>query len=189
MKLVLLIPLMLVIFKYDFGQSTLPDFEWKKDVEIMLSEFLSCGGPISENSPCNIFLAKAIKRVYGINDFDKGFDKFMTANEIPSYVMFSDHWEKLGTANVQSVLNMSQELANQKIPVVAVYYNPNKGGHGHVALILPGFLSLSGTWNLNCPNSASFLLNHAEKSYVSKHLGFAFTPQINKEVELYKRNQ
>ena len=163
------------------------DFEWKADVERMLSEFLVCGGVIPENSPCNEFAAQALARVYGIHDFDKAGDGFMLANDIANFVEFSDKWEKIGQASDQAALTAAQDAANAKQAVVAVFWNSVPHSSGHVAMVLPGYLKTSGQWHLDCPNSASFLLNHPEKSYVGKMLSFAYGADMKDNVTLYKR--
>lgn len=161
------------------------DPEWKKDVETMLGEFLTCGGPTPPNTPCNTFAAKALKRVYNVSDFDRQGGGFLTANEIADYlIIHTEQWTFLGLASSQKVLDEAQGFANLKKPVVAVL--PNASEHGHIALILPGTVQASGNWKLNCPNSASFFLNKPSKSYVSKHLGFAFAEPAG--VKIYGRN-
>lgn len=161
------------------------DFEWKSDVEKMLSEFLSCGGPTPPNTPCNTFLSQALKRVYNINDFDRAGGGFLTANEMADYVkIHTDKWTELGDASSQQALKEAQGYANIRKAVIAIQQNPD--GHGHVVLIVPGILQKSGSWNLDCPNSASFFLNQPAKSYVSRHLGFAFAKPTG--VKIYGRN-
>lgn len=165
--------------------TSLASDDWQRDVEAMLAEFMSCGGPTPPNTPCNIFTSKALKRIYGITDFDRQDGSFLTANEIASYVEFNTtKWTLLGAGNVQQTLTDAQEYANRKKAIIAVQYNAT--GHGHVAIILPGSLQPSGSWQLKCPNSASFFLNRPRQAYVSKPLSFAFTNPT--EVRIYGRN-
>jgi hypothetical protein len=169
-----------------FTQPTPPDPEWKKDVEKMLTEFMSCSSPIDDISPCNVFLVRALNRVYGVRDFEKpgAPGGAMTANEIANFVESStDKWTLLGKAGDQKTLNQAQGYTNLKKAVIAVLRgNP----HGHVALIIPGEQTFSGNWQLNVPNSASFFLNKPEKSYVGKGLSFAFSSPA--DVKIYGRN-
>jgi len=161
--------------------------EWKKDLEKILFEFMSCGGPTAPNTPCNEFLGKALKRVYGIKDFDKPGGRYMVANEMATYVAVNtDQWTLLGKGSEQSALNSAQGYANVKKAVIAVYSNP--GGPGHVVLILPGTLTASGSWGLLCPNSASFFINKPDKAYIGKSINYAFDPGIKDKVLLYGRN-
>ena len=92
----------------------------------------------------------------------------------------------LGKASEQKTLTEAQGYANVKKAVIAVY--ETSSGSGHVAFILPGTLTASGSWGLNCPNSASFLLNKPSSSYVSQPLSFAFNAQLKDKVLLYGRN-
>lgn len=161
--------------------------EWQKDLESMLYEFMSCGGPTASNTPCNEFLAKALVRVYSIHDFDKPEGRFMLADEIANYVSLTpDKWTLLGKASDQKALDEAQGYANLKKPVIAVYSSST--GSGHVVLILPGSQTASGSWGLKCPNSASFFINKPEKAYISKPLSFAFDAGLKSQVLLYGRN-
>jgi hypothetical protein len=158
--------------------------EWQKDVDRMLTEFLACQEPIDDISPCNRFLARALKRVYGITDFDKPNGQFMTANEIAAFVKLNtDKWTDLGSATTQTALTEAAGQANVKKAIIAVLSGePN----GHVALVLPGQLTASGQWKLNVPNSASFFLKNPQKSYIGKGLSFAFAKPDG--VRLFGRN-
>lgn len=161
------------------------NLEWANEVNAILSEFLVCGGPIAENSPCNVFLSKAVKRIYGIDDFNIiGTNNQMTANQIAGFVENGDNWTLLGDATNQNCLNQAQGYANVGKAVIAVEYV--SGAHGHVCLIIAGNLENSGNWKLNCPNSASFFLNKPAKSYVGRKLSYAFEKPQN--VKIYGRN-
>lgn len=174
-----------IILVFITAFSFMPNEEWRKDVEAMLGEFMTCGGPTPPTTPCNIFTSKALKRIYGITDFERPGGGFLTANEIAGYVEFkTEQWTLLGDAGVQQTLTDAQEYANRKKAVIAVQYNST--GHGHVAIVIPGALQPSGTWRLKCPNSASFFLNRPNRAYISKPLSYAFTAPDG--VKLYGRN-
>lgn len=159
--------------------------EWAKDITNMLSEFQTCGGEISSDTPCNTFLGKAMQKVYHIDDFfQSGSTSYLSANQIVGYVENSDNWIFLGEADNQETLTNAQGYANLGKAVIAVIYN-NKT-HGHVCLIMPGNLSYSKDWKLNCPNSASFFLNKIDKSYVGQKLSYAFKQPVG--VKIYGRN-
>ena len=160
---------------------------WEKDLQAMLYEFMTCGGPTAPNTPCNEFLGKALKRVYGITDFDKANGQYMRANEIADYVSLNpDKWTLLGKGSDQNALDQAQGYANVKKAIIAVYKAP--AGSGHVALIIPGKLTYSGSWELKCPNSASFFIDHALDAYISKPLAQAFGAAKKDKVLLYGRN-
>lgn len=165
--------------------------EWEKDVKGMLTEFLSCKDPIDDKSPCNVFLGRALKRVYAINDFDDTTSPigYLTANKIALQVeILTDKWTKLGNASAQNALNEAQGQANLKRPVIAVWRNPDNNKSGHVALILPGSLTQSGSWGLKVPNSASFTLGKPENAYVGGPLSKAFGADKKATLLLYGRN-
>ncbi|WGH75490.1 hypothetical protein P8625_15705 [Tenacibaculum tangerinum] len=159
---------------------------WKSDLTNMLHEFLQCNEPIDDISPCNKFVSEALQSAYGVNDFySTEKNRHLIANEIYSYLKTSSKWTLLGKASDQNTLNNAQGYANLKKAVVAVY----KGDvHGHIALILPGTLSQSSTWNLKVPNSASFFIYKPNKSYIGKKMSFAFSSTDKDKVLLYGRN-
>lgn len=182
---------LLALFSFAYAtntQSQQSPPEWQADVTRMLSQFLSCQTPIDDRSPCNFFLGRALKRVYGITDFDiPGVpDSFLSANAIADKVAAPDsNWTLLGTANVQDALDQAQGYANLKKPVIAAY---KSSGHGHVCLILPGTMQLSSTWKTLVPNSASFSLDDPSHAYVGGLLSRAFGPDKRPQVKLYGRN-
>jgi hypothetical protein len=79
----------------------------------------------------------------------------------------------------------SQEHANAKKAVVAVYMNA--AGVGHVVIITPGQLQSSGSWGLSVPNVVSFFPSQPEKSFVDKGLSFAFGKNLMKDITIYAR--
>src|SRR6185295_587334 len=98
--------------------------DWQKDVQKMLSEFLACKTPIDDLSPCNVFLSRALIRVYGIHDFESATSGtgHLSANEIAKKVASSSSmWTKLGNADSQATLTEAQGYANRKKAVIAVY--------------------------------------------------------------------
>jgi hypothetical protein len=161
--------------------------DWQKDVEFMLNQFMSCKDPIDDQSPCNYFLARALKRIYNISDFDQPGKpgQYLSANQIGTYLAVSGKWTKLGIASDQNALNQAKGYADVKKAIVAsMQAQPND----HVAIILPGPLSLSSSWKLKVPNSASFFLKKPQNSYVGKPLSFAFKSEDTGSVAIYGRN-
>jgi hypothetical protein len=160
---------------------------WRGDVELKLRRVLS-SHRLDLSSPCNVFLAKALKLLFGIADFElPGVpDEFLVANDIARYVAaHPDQWTLLGSASSQAALDRAQTYANLNTPVIAVYISDP---HGHVAVVLPGSLEYSGHWNLHVPNSASEFLNRPHKSYVGLRLSNAFQASDLPKVKLYTRN-
>jgi hypothetical protein len=163
------------------------DNSWQADVQHMLSEFMACQTPIDDQSPCNVFLGRALQRVYGISDFTDSARPggYMSANQIATYVTVDSKWTSLGNASSQANLTQAQGYANLMKAIIATYTAP---GNGHVCLILPGMLQASGSWGLNVPNSASFFLNNPMASYVGGPLSKAFSADKKGNVNLYGRN-
>jgi hypothetical protein len=157
--------------------------DWQADVEAMLHEFMTCQTPIDDASPCNRFVGRALKRVYGIDDFNAGNGDFMNANQISVTVKTSGKWTKLGDASTQNALNEAQGYANLKKAIIAV---STGSPHGHVAIILPGSLTKSEHWGLNVPNSAAFRMDKPKESYIGKPLSLSW--RLPKGVEIYGRN-
>jgi len=159
--------------------------EWEKDLTKILYQFMSCRDSIDNLSPCNKFVSEAMKAAYYVEDFyDEKNNRHMLANEIYAYLKISPQWLLLGNASNQEALKLAQKEANAKKAVVAVL---NGSLNGHIALVMPGNLSNSGSWGLKVPNSASFFLNKPGKSYIGKHLGWAFPNSKKEKVLLYTR--
>jgi hypothetical protein len=135
---------------------------------------------LSDQTACNWFLARGLEAAYGYKDFTPERSGWKTANEIATFVSSSPRWEKLGTASNQSALKKAAAIAAAGHAVIATQRGDP---HGHVALILPGPLSASGSWALQTPNSASFFIGRSDRSYVGCKLSYAF--QNPSGVELY----
>jgi len=141
--------------------------DWQAGMDHLLDLFLQCNASRVGEKPCGHFLAMALKRVYSIDDFLPD----LLPKEIAGYVDTSSHWNFLGWAWDQKVLNEAQDYANHNRGVIAVLpYTP----HGHVALILPGEVEPSGTWRLKVPHSAGFF-HKPKASYVGKKLSYSFS--------------
>jgi hypothetical protein len=156
-------------------------------LQTLLSQFLACS-PDDPQSACNVFVAKALKAAYGIDDFIQtdpasGTKTYLTADMIALNVKTDARWVDLGPANSQGSLDAAQQAANCGRAVIATEFNPT--GSGHVALILPGVESASGNWGLNVPNSASFFVDKPDKAYIGKGLSYAFSSADG--IEIYAR--
>src|SRR5689334_6259370 len=92
------------------GAAALGQDGWQGDVQKMLTEFLACQTPIDDLSPCNVFLGRALHRVFGISDFDDPSNpgSYISANQIATYVAVDNKWTSLGKASVQSNLDQAQ---------------------------------------------------------------------------------
>lgn len=161
---------------------------WAKHVEWILGEQMSCQQAVDDVSPCNRFIGRALERVWGYTDFKTTTAPpadYLLANEIGSALLtMKDRWVEIGRANDQSNLSAAADWADKGHAVIAVRPDsPN----GHVALVLPGPLTASGKWGLNVPNSASFLYNKPDLSYIGKPLSAAFAADKKADVKLYYR--
>jgi len=146
----------------------------KKYFDDALQKFAAC--PLPLDSSCRAALAQALDHVYGVN-----FGS-LTPGEITKRVAGDANWSHLGSASDQSALKSAQDNANCGKAVVAVLASDTGG---HVAIILPGSLSHSGSWKLDVPNSASFFTQNPSKSFAGKSLAYSF-PKAD-GVELYAR--
>lgn len=146
---------------------------WEKRLEQRLAEFQSCKEQSDDASPCNRFTGRALAETYGVDDFKDPTNagQYLSANLMETYVATSKNWVLLGNGDDQKALNEAALAANQGRAVIAVKMGDE---HGHVALVLPGELSRSSTWNLNVPNSACFFLGKPTQSYVGDKLSKAF---------------
>ncbi len=159
---------------------------WRKDLAESFQQFIECTNSTGEKYQCSAFIGESIAKVYKTNAFfsDK-LSRFLRINEISKSAVEGGQWNQIGYAYDQKALDKAQKEANENKAVIAVYMTP--GGVGHIALILPGKLQYSGSWGFNVPNSASFLFNDSEKSFVDKGLSYAFSKNMIKDVILYSR--
>lgn len=159
------------------AQCDKPQTKLDEKVQSALSELVSQASACS-GADCGTYLAKAIKTVYGVDDFSG-----KAARDIYKGVKSDSNWSDLGAASDQSVLDKAQQTANCNKAVLAAWTGAD--GSGHAALLLPGNETPSGTWKLKTPNAASFFVNSPKKSYADKPLSHAFTSATG--VELYAR--
>jgi hypothetical protein len=175
---------MLVFTNATYGQSI--NANWKQELSVSLEQFLKCAETATENNRCSNFIGESLSKVYKINDFyTQKSGRYMSVNEIASFIKGSDKWSLLGHSYEQTTLASAQDLANAKKAVVAVYLNA--AGVGHVVVITPGELRPSGSWGLNVPSAVSFLPTEPDKSFVDKGLSFAFAKNMLKDVLIYER--
>lgn len=178
---VMLLPLMIVAGFVSGAQSI--NSNWNSELTEILRQFTAC----DESLDCSQYSGKALHTVYKVNDFySSQQDRFMQGAEIVEFLKGSSQWKMLGHAYQQDVLKEAQQHANSKKAVVALYQDNN--GASHVALILPGELQASGSWGIQVPNSASFLLTDPARSYVGKGLSYAFAKHHLKDVVIYARS-
>ncbi|MBZ5534266.1 MAG: hypothetical protein LAO20_22805 [Acidobacteriia bacterium] len=146
--------------KTDYGA------DQQKYMETALQKFTACQLPLDNG--CRAALAQALEQIYGVKDF--GADsKYMTPAQIATKA--AGDWEHLGAATDQEALKKAQSAANCGKAVIAVMSGENGG---HVAIILPGPLTLSAGWKLEVPNSASFFTHNPGKSFAGKPLSYSF---------------
>lgn len=159
--------------------------QWQPILEDILQEFLQCTqDPKKSPTPCDSFVAKAVNQIYGVENFIKEDGKYLTTNEMISYILVNQEWVDMGEAESQDVLSRAQELANELKPVIAVVFSES---YSHTVLILPGELQPSGSWGKQVPNSSSFFLNAPKNSYVGKKLSYAWQNFEAPNVKLYYR--
>ncbi len=160
---------------------------WGDRLSAELQRYQSCDSGANEKSPtaCNIFLSRALKAVYSVDEFRDPADSthYLEANLIFVAVRDTSKWQEIGTADQDAALVHSQGLANSNIPVIAVQFDaPN----GHVAMILPGTFTKT-SWGDHTPNSASFFLKKPLSSaYIGLPLSKAWKWQERKAVHLYR---
>ncbi|MBN4071386.1 hypothetical protein JYT72_02630 [Crocinitomix catalasitica] len=131
-------------------------------------DYYDCKEMESEQKECDHFTAEAICRFYEIDDFKQGAD-YVSYRDIRDIVTLQGNWEPIGIATSQNDLNAAQEDANNGKATIA--FDPNKSNH--VAIILPGQMMKSTSWEMHAPNSASFFI-HKVDCYVNKALSYSF---------------
>ena len=156
---------------------------WSHQLETEIAQFEGCD---EDMAACRARVGKVLKSVYQINDFYSAQKKrYLDSNEICQWVKNSKQWKLLGQGFEQDALKEAQLMANKKRAVVAVYLDDDN--LGHLAYILPGELSPSGSWGVRVPNSMAYFLNDPAQSYVNKGLSYSFPRKIITDVYLYVR--
>ncbi|GAB2182569.1 hypothetical protein DLREEDagrD3_27920 [Denitratisoma sp. agr-D3] len=110
--------------------------------------------PKLDQSPCNIFVSRGIKMLYGVEDFQTG-SGHMDANRILKFVSTSPKWGRIGSVNDSDNGLCAQATANAGLPVIAI-----KSGtvHGHVVMVIPGQPEKSLSFGVIVPKAAGFFL-------------------------------
>ena len=165
-----------------------------------VGEFLSCSEENRhlENFACNVFLHKALEKIYDIDDFKPTTDsnnniKMRNANEMIAYMQSSEKWKEIGPCSAQKNLDRGGLLAAQGKAVVVTWFNPESGNtnHGHVAILHPGPpTGQSGTlkWKkLRVPQIANFSYTNLGYTSADIKITYAFGPKDPKDVILYYR--
>ena len=150
--------------------------DWAKDRLVACQE----SDPTNTQNPCHQLVAQALERVYSVTDFKSG-SEYLRPSQIAELLPESADWVEIGPGNDQQTLATAQERANEGMAVIAV--SPL-----HVAaLILPGQLIPSGSWELEVPNSASFFPRSPQRSYLGRGLSYAWRKMDSVDVKLYSR--
>ena len=156
---------------------------------------VSSDAAFAASDACNYFVGRVLETLYNVRDFEPTNPSpaapYMEANDIGTELQAGilSGWTFVGTADSQDALNQAKTFADQNLLVVAVYVNPNKKEHGHIALIGPGPMKPSSTWGgLSTPVSASFFLGKPFKDYLGKPLACAFTGDIKSSVKIWAKN-
>jgi hypothetical protein len=169
---------------------------WSGKLLSALAEDQACSQASSDDAfaatnACNIFVGRVLQKVYNISDFvvtpARPQQPFYSANEIATLLQSGvwDGWAEIGTADSQDVLSQAKQAADSGKLVLAVWQNPDANSSGHVALIGPGPLTPSGTWGVNTPVSASFVLNQPQKAFLGQPLSCAFGSDKKSAVHIW----
>ena len=135
-------------------------------------------------APCRSFVAEALHRVFGLDDFMAG-ERYLSMSGVAEKIRrIGSDWREIGGATSQSALDRAQRGANDGQPVLAIYRD---AGFDHIALILPGDGTASKSWKRRMPNAASIIGTGAEHSFLGAPLSYAFSSTKAAKVTLYRR--
>lgn len=106
---------------------------------------------------------------------ERGYHRFrdLTANQQIALMDGSPEWEEVQAETAQA-------LANQDKLVIAGWVHP-KGGHGHVCVVVPGDMQMSGKWGRVVPVCA----NVAPAVFYGKPVSFAFSADKKEDVHYF----
>ncbi|KAB8154149.1 hypothetical protein EZY14_006850 [Kordia sp. TARA_039_SRF] len=147
-----------------------------------IAYFKQCKAESTNRNDCRNSITKMITEFYNIGDFRAKDGGFVIYDSIQPIVKRSNDWVKLGAASNQEVLDKAQQAANEGKATLAIDVSET---YGQVAMIIPGKLTKSGSWNLQVPNAAALVNYDAEKSFMDKSLAYAFKSAEN--IVLYSK--
>ncbi len=155
-------------------------YSWPKEEPQLVqvkSEFLDC---TQTSGNCEGYTYEAMRLVYSSQENKEYTDNHSFVQALKS----SSNWKELGPGYNQHVLEKAQQAANSGQAAVAVYFGQGKEPL-HVAVILPGELSTSGSWGLQVPNSISLPDFEPDHSYIGKPLSYAFEKRMLLSLKIY----
>lgn len=175
------------------GQMVSPDGELlRATIESMRSCSKDDLSTESEANPsaCNVFVARALNGLHGIDDFgpDPAVGHFMRSNEIAAALTTFSTWHRIGNAGDQVARKEACQRADGREPVIAVW-DSGDDTPGHIVVILPGPCKTT-SWGLFVPNSASYFLNKSvELAYSGYPMSQAFRKETAGDVQLWYRDK
>lgn len=167
--------------KAETKEVTLPTNQ-EQFLSTTIAYFKQCKAESTNRNDCRNSITKMITEFYNIGDFRAKDGGFVIYDSIQPIVKRSNDWVKLGAASNQEVLDKAQQAANKGKATLAIDVSET---YGQVAMIIPGKLTKSGSWNLQVPNAAALVNYDAEKSFMDKSLAYAFKSAEN--IVLYSK--
>jgi hypothetical protein len=161
--------------KAETKEVTLPTNQ-EQFLSTTIAYFKQCKAESTNRNDCRNSITKMITEFYNIGDFRAKDGGFVIYDSIQPIVKLSNDWVKLGAASNQEVLDKAQQAANEGKATLAIDVSET---YGQVAMIIPGKLTKSGSWNLQVPNAAALVNYDAEKSFMDKSLAYAFKSAEN----------
>lgn len=161
--------------KTETKEVTLPTNQ-EQFLSTTIAYFKQCKAESTNRNDCRNSITKMITEFYNIGDFRAKDGGFVVYDSIQPIVKRSNDWVKLGAASNQEVLDKAQQAANEGKATLAIDVSET---YGQVAMIIPGKLTKSGSWNLQVPNAAALVNYDAEKSFMDKSLAYAFKSAEN----------
>jgi len=150
-----------------------------KSIDQVKNAFEKC---IRNNGACETYTFQALALVYP----DAADFSYTDNHSFYQAVKAGDDWELVGAAYQQEVLKKAQEMANGGQPVVAVYLDQNEEPL-HVAVILPGELQTSGSWNMQVPQAISLPDFNPDNAFIQKPLSYAFEKRALLSLKIFAR--
>ncbi|PTX61001.1 hypothetical protein C8N46_105157 [Kordia periserrulae] len=149
-----------------------------------IAYFKQCKAESTNRNDCRNSISKMITEFYNIGDFRAKDGGFVIYDSIQPIVKKSNDWVKLGAASNQEVLEKAQQAANEGKATLAIDVSET---YGQVAMIIPGKLTKSASWELQVPNAAALVNYDAKKSFMEKSLSYAFKSAEN--IVIYSKSQ
>lgn len=146
---------------------------WTAHGDWVSSAIKSCQQATGDLSPCNDFAGQALDRLLGTTEFCSDSHCMLSAEIEAKLRDNPEHWQLVGGASDQAVLDKARDLAASGKIVVAAQSENNLG---QIAILMPGKPVPSGKWAMDrVPIAAAARADAPAKSVYGEGINWVFS--------------